>query len=398
MKIVDVVVTYGWNRVAYNVLRSLSSKGLKVGVGDTSRFAMSFWSKHINGKFLYPSFYKNSYRFVTHLKEVFLKHKPKVYFPIHEETFIVAKYIEELKDTGVIIPISDFNTLKILHLKHNLTNLAIRSGIPVPETIQPKDLNEVKSFARLTGFPVVIKTLNTNSAKGIFYAHSINELLRQYEDIIKDLAPEQFPLLQQYVKGEGYGVSLLFNRGKIKAVFTHKRLREKTFTGGTSTKRVSIKNSLLENYAIQLLSTINYHGVAMVEFKFNEKEKEGWLIEVNPRFWGSLALAIHAGVDFPYLLYEMATNGDIKPVFDYKEGVVVRWILGDVLATLSYIKAKKSLRPLIDFFSFRDEKFDDLYRDDLIPFFAECVYYLSKFVRTKSLNPTEEAILDVDKI
>lgn len=395
----DVVITYGWNRVAYNVLRSLSSKGLRVVVGDTNKFAMSFWSKYTNEKFLYQSFYKNPYGFVITLKEIFLKYKPKVYIPIHEESFVVAKYIEKLKeDTDVIIPISDFNTLRTLHLKNLLMNLASRLRIPTPQTIQPRDLTDVKEFAKETGFPVIIKMLNTNSAKGIFYANSEDNLLKIYENVAKNLTTEQFPILQEYVKGNGYGVSLLLNRGKPLAMFTHKRLRERIASGGTSTKRVSTRNKILEDYAVTLLSEVNYHGVAMVEFKYNEEKKTGWLIEVNPRFWGSLALAIHAGVDFPYLLYEMAINGNVKPVFDYKEGVVTRWILGDVLATLSYVKAKKSLRPLIDFFSFRNERFDDLYRDDLGPFFAECIYYLTKFAVTKSLNPTEEALLDVDKI
>ena len=122
------------------------------------------------------------------------------------------------------------------------------------------------------------------------------------------------------------------------------------------------------------------------------------MIEVNPRFWGSLALPIQAGVDFPYLLYKMAMDGDIEPVLDYREGIVMRWLVGDVLASLGYIKAKKSLKPVIDFFSFKGEKFDDLYMDDLMPFFTECTYYFSKFARTLSMNPTEDALLDVDKI
>lgn len=395
---IDVLITYGWNRVAYNVLRSLSLKGLKVIVGDQSKLAMSFWSKYTGEKFLYPSFYSNSYGFVTHLKEIFHKYNPKVYIPIHEETFIVAKYIQEFKDTGVIIPISDFNTLRTLHLKNSLMNLASRLGIPTPKTVQPRNLEDVREFAKETGFPIVIKMLNTNSAKGVFYVNSEDELLKKYEDIIKDLSIEQFPILQEYVRGEGYGVSLLFNKGELRAVFTHKRVREKIASGGTSTKRISTRNKMLEEYAICLLSALKYHGVAMIEFKYDEKSKKGWLIEVNPRFWGSLALPIRAGVNFPYLLYKIAVDGDVEPVFDYKEGVVARWILGDILATFSYIKARKSLRPLFDFFSFKGEKFDDLYNDDIFPFFAQCVYYFSKFVRTMSLNPAEEALLDIDKI
>ncbi len=394
----DVLITYGWNRVAYNVLRSLGKKGLKVCVGDTSKLCMSFWSRYAAEKFLYRSFYANPHEFIASLKEAFVKYKPKVYIPIHEETFVVAKYIDELKDTKVAIPISDFDTLKTLHMKNSLINLASRLEIPVPKSIQPKDLSDVREFSKEVGFPVVIKMINTNSAKGVFYAYSQSELLDIYSKLIQNLDTDQFPILQEYVRGSGYGVSLLLNRGNVRALFTHKRLREKIASGGTSTKRVSTKNNVLEEYAIRLLSEVKYHGVAMVEFKYDENNKKGWLIEVNPRFWGSLALAIHAGVDFPYLLYRMALDGDVEPVFNYEDGVVVRWILGDMLATLSYIKSQKRLKPLFDFFNFKGERFDDFYLDDPVPFFAECAYYLAKFLRTKSTNPTYEAMIEVNKI
>lgn len=396
----DVVITYGWNRVAYNILRSLSSKGLKVVVGDSSKFAMTFWSKYTTEIFRYPSFYKTPYKFITYLKENLSKYKPKVYIPVHEESFLIAKYIKEIeKETDVIIPISDFNTLKILHLKNSLIKLASTLKIPTPRTIQPYDISDIKSFAKEIGYPVVIKMLNTNSAKGVFYANSENELLKTYEKVVEKLPVHQYPIIQEYVQGSGYGVSILLNRGQPRALFSHKRLREKTATGGTSTQRVSVKNKTLEEYAITLLSEVKYHGVAMVEFKYNEKSKKGWLLEVNPRFWGSLALSIHSGVDFPYLLYKMAVEGDIQPVFDYKEGVVTRWIVGDILATFNYIRTQKSLNPLFDFLSFnKNEKFDDLYRDDPLPFLAELVYYITKFVATRSLNPVEESLLDINKI
>ena len=42
-----------------------------------------------------------------------------------------------------------------------------------------------------------------------------------------------------------------------------------------------------------------WHGVAMVEFKRDERDDTPRLMEINGRFWGSLQLAIDAGVDFP---------------------------------------------------------------------------------------------------
>jgi len=397
-----VAVTYGWNRVAYNILRSLSLKGVKVAVGDISSKTMSKSSKYCACPFTYPSFYKNPKDFIESLKSTFYILKPNVYIPVHEEIFVVAKYIHEFKDIGVKIPICDFQLLKSVHKKDSLAKIAKSLSISMPQTFKPKDLSDLKSIWNEIGNrgKVVIKLLNTNSAKGVFYSTSYDNLIKIYTDLIKEnnLKLEEYPIVQEFVNGDGYGVSLLFNKGKMRARFTHKRLREKIATGGTSTRRVSVKNPIIEEYAEYLLTSLNWHGVAMVEFKYNVNEKKGWLIEVNPRFWGSLALPIKAGVDFPYLLYRMAVDGDIEPVTHYQEGVVVRWILGDILATLSHMKAKRSIKPIFDFFSFKGETYDDLYKDDLMPFVTECFYYLSKFVKTGSSNPTEGALLDVDKI
>jgi hypothetical protein len=52
-------------------------------------------------------------------------------------------------------------------------------------------------------------------------------------------------------------------------------------------------------------------------------------MEVNGRFWNSLALAVYAGADFPAMLAEMAELGDAAPR-DYRTGVRCRWLLGDL--------------------------------------------------------------------
>jgi predicted ATP-grasp superfamily ATP-dependent carboligase len=73
-----------------------------------------------------------------------------------------------------------------------------------------------------------------------------------------------------------------------------------------------------------------------VEFKMDPRDNQPKLMELNPRFWGSLALAVHAGVDFPYLLYRMAMGEDLTPIRDYASGVRCRWLLpGDILHFLT---------------------------------------------------------------
>ena len=78
-----------------------------------------------------------------------------------------------------------------------------------------------------------------------------------------------------------------------------------------------------------MLRSLKWHGVAMVEFKKDERDNEFKLMEINPKFWGSLALSIRCGVDFPYLAAQMAYTGDIKKAGAYKTGVRYRWLFPD---------------------------------------------------------------------
>jgi len=59
-----------------------------------------------------------------------------------------------------------------------------------------------------------------------------------------------------------------------------------------------------------LLDYVGWHGVAMVEFNVSSRGIP-YLIELNGRFWGSLRLAIDAGVDFPWLLYQLTIGKDL---------------------------------------------------------------------------------------
>ena len=80
--------------------------------------------------------------------------------------------------------------------------------------------------------------------------------------------------------------------------------------------------------AHRILESVGWHGVAMVEFKVTA-EGTPYLIEVNGRFWGSLQLAIDSGVDFPWLLYQLANGTKVDEVTGYAVGVTWRWLLGD---------------------------------------------------------------------
>ncbi len=107
--------------------------------------------------------------------------------------------------------------------------------------------------------------------------------------------------------GPGVGVFLLLWEGKLRAAFAHRRLREKPPSGGVSVYRESIAlDPVLLERSRRLLESFGWQGVAMVEYKIDERTGTPILMEINGRFWGSLQLAVDAGVDFPRLLIECA--------------------------------------------------------------------------------------------
>jgi predicted ATP-grasp superfamily ATP-dependent carboligase len=163
----------------------------------------------------------------------------------------------------------------------------------------------------------------------VAFAANEGELRQLYAER-EDLAA--YPsLIQERVSGAGVGVFALCDHGEMRVSFSHMRLREKPPSGGVSVLCESrAVDPVLRAQARRLLGSLGWHGVAMLEYKQNLRTGHAVLMEVNGRFWGSLQLAIDAGVDFPYLNHQLALGQPVEAPPSYRIGVRSRWWLGDV--------------------------------------------------------------------
>jgi len=212
--------------------------------------------------------------------------------------------------------------------KQAVWDLARRIGVRVPSG----DLVSVASQPP-ESFPVVLKP--------VFSKMNVSGVVREFHvTIASDLEQWHAALAstyqgipvqqQQYVTGKGLGVEMLFEHGAPRWAFLHERVHELPLTGGGSSYRVSValRDNLVES-ATRLLSALDWHGVAMVEFKITP-QGDACLMEINPRLWGSLALAIDCGVNFPAALLCLSTGRPVPPQPKYRVGYYTRNVARDV--------------------------------------------------------------------
>ena len=140
-------------------------------------------------------------------------------------------------------------------------------------------------------------------ANGLKNAHVIRcETAVEMVESIERLLPEYEAVLwQHYVPGKKVGVSLWRHDGVILAENMTLGIHMQPWTGGMMSLRESFWHDRLLADAKEKMETLDWQGVAMMEYKWDPETDEFWFIEINARYWGYLHLDLYAGKDFPKL-------------------------------------------------------------------------------------------------
>jgi predicted ATP-grasp superfamily ATP-dependent carboligase len=363
----DAFITDGHWRKTLAAVRALGREGLGVAVGESTTLAVSAFSRYCRKRVIYPSALATPDLFVSYVHDFVFKHAVALLLPMEDETVQCLSRHRDTLSQRTYLPVASPQQLSAARNKAHVIQLAENLGIPVPRTWILQDLGELDRIKDALPYPVVVKPRTGAGAVGVLYLKDKHALLKQYPALHR---LSRLPIIQETIprKGPGYGVSLLMDENsRVKAGFVHKRLREYPVSGGASTLRVSVRNDEIYEMAVSLLKALEWFGVAMVEFKIDPRDGRPKLMEINPRFWGSLALAVHAGVNFPHLLYRMALKETFKPVEKYRLNVKCRWLLPGDLLHFVYNPDRRRLAN--DFFGFAadDTHYDILSLKDPVP-------------------------------
>lgn len=345
------LITDAEQRAALAVVRSLSAAGFRCVVTATRRGAMASASRHVARTALVPDALREPTSFTEAVAALAVDEDAALLLPIAEPSMLALLAARE-RLAPATIPCADLSVFLALSDKRRLLDEAATLGIARPPQQVLADAEALDTLdAGSLEFPVVLKPSRSvgedegaRARCAVSYAAGMDDLRRQ----VRSLPRAAFPLLlQRRIVGPGTGVFLLLWEGQLLARFAHRRLCEKPPSGGVSVYRESIAmDEDLMWRSRALLERFGWSGVAMVEYKRDATTGVPYLMEVNGRFWGSLQLAIDAGVDFPALLARAALGEPVQPVTRYAEGVRSRWWWGQVDHLLARARPRRGAQPL----------------------------------------------------
>jgi len=375
-----VLVTDAEYISALGVVRSLGRRGHRVVCVSPHRRAHSFYSKYCSVREVVPDPAARPKEYGQALARIASREEVRVIFPvyIHSVRLLARRGRDLFTNVAMLVPPAD--SFEVADDKARTCAHAAGLRMPTPGYTLYREPGEVEAgiaSGRLE-LPLVLKTPVGEGARGVRYLDRASDLQRLWDEI--DPAKKGL-LAQRRIRGDGYGVSLLFDsHSNCLARFVHRRLRESPPSGGASVLRESVDWPGLAEMAERLLASLHWRGVAMVEYKV-AADGTPYLMEINPRFWGSLHLAVVSGVDFPYLYFISAIGRDPAPVYQYRAGIrASRLLYGGLQVLPHYIKASGSpMRALRETFGLTgvETHFDILSRDDPRPAWGRTLYTLS---------------------
>jgi protein-tyrosine-phosphatase/predicted ATP-grasp superfamily ATP-dependent carboligase len=317
-----VLVLDGERASTLSIVRSLGRRGLQVEVGSSETHPLAALSRYCSDRFTYPDPLHDPSGFQKTILEKLRERRYALAIPVTDLTTCPLMEIRESVERCTRLAMASNDALSVTLSKSRTCDLAKGLGVPIPKTLVIRNVEEFYRMQDKQAYPAVVKPDRSKNwapngtCEDISVAYALN--LDELSEAVLRLLKFGPVLIQQYLRGGGVGMGVLAAQGETLFAFQYRRLHEVPVTGGAGSYRVSeaIDPELL-GYASSLLKGLCWDGVAMVEFKEDRGSRKTYLMEVNGRFWGSLALAITAGADFPSYLFDLIVRQrrDFPPTY-----------------------------------------------------------------------------------
>ena len=266
-----------------------------------------------------------------------------VILPVTEPMIrLVSALRPELLRFSSIAPTPSLQCFDRVSDKWALSRFLSERSLPCPATVWvgPEVMRGRKSPG--IEFPLLLKPQTGNGGRGILLFKDADELLRF--SLKTDLGICY--IAQTFVEGYDIDCSVLCAEGRVLAYTIQQGLLSSFDRFGPPPVIEFVKNEAVLDVATQAIRSLGWSGIAHIDLRMDAKTGRPSVIEINPRFWGSLLGSLHAGVNFPYLSC-LAGLGIAFPLPAYRTG---RFIWQYRIAAQYLLRESNALRGIGSFF------------------------------------------------
>jgi len=331
---VDAFVLDANSRQALVFLRALGRLGIGCGAVESFPEVAAFRSRWCDVSAVVPDIGHAPDAFIEALIELLERYPARAIIPTADGSIEVLRAHRARIERHSRVAVGSEAALDVAVSKARTLAIAAELGIAIPRSMPVSDVSEVPAALREVGYPAVLKPLQSWVEKDgvgtrVVCAAVLNEdeAKRGVADVLQQGGSV---VAQEWLPGAREAISFLYAGGTVWARFAQVAHRMNPPLGGSSVLRESISLPAdAASGAECLIRTIGLEGYSEVEFR-RDASGRPVLMEINPRLSASVEIAVRSGVNFPYLLYAWAAGEPIKQIVEYRTGIRMRWLGGDI--------------------------------------------------------------------
>jgi D-aspartate ligase len=252
-----------------------------------------------------------------------------VLYPTRDEIVAAVSRRRTVLEPQFVISTPTWSRVRWAWDKRNTYRRAADRGIPVPRTWAPRDVHELGGLP--VSYPVVIKPaikehfIYYTKAKA-WRADDLAQLEARFEKARAFLGEGEV-MVQEFIPGDGrhqFAFCSFFKHSRSLGTMVVRRRRQHPAEfGRASTFVETVDLPELEAMSVEFLRSIDFYGLAELEYKRDPRDGVFKLLDFNARCWGYHGLGARAGVDFPALLFQDLAG---RAPCERRAEVGVRWI------------------------------------------------------------------------
>ncbi len=351
----SAMVLTGESMGSLAITRSLGRKDIAVYVGSSRKPSKTHFSRYCSKSFYYPHQTTSGLEEMHDqiLKNV-KKFEPRVLFSMGVvSSYILFKHAKEYEKYTTLVPNVGFRKFRYFNDKEMQLKGAKKVGFRIPTTYVAHSQAQAKEIAAKIKYPALIKPRVSAGGIGIIKVNNPNQLIEQHGQTTHRKKLFCFdctnPLIQEFIQGDIYGIYGIFDKGNEIASIVFKTYRYHSEFGFPMVQE-TVCDEKIRGLVVGMLRKLKWHGPFSIQCVLDKSDNILKLLDFNPRMFTHMQSVIAAGIDLPYLAYQMAIGKKVEKIEEYPCNQKFRYMLyGEISYFLHSNHKMRLAREYLDF-------------------------------------------------